>query len=214
MSAMKTFITGLLMSLFFAVFSQTTQDQEIYNNKIWKVVKVSDLEETFFDKNSKYLGRKIRRGQTFVYQDKWKRDIKVVSIFVKKTVDSKPLQTSLKSKENKRRNPPKAAPSNQDLKRANQTIVRKNKATFYDAQGNPYISARRRKNKVFFHDEKGDMIGYKIYHKDGSKVYKDPKGRTTGKSHIDKTGKMIYRAKNRNRQTPRIMFEDPFLFNR
>lgn len=213
---MKTIIAGLLSVLFLGGFAQTPQDQEVFKNKVWKVIKVSDSEETFFDKNSKFLGRKIRRGQTFVYQDKWKRDIKVIRIAtapVPAPAAKKPKNV-LKNKNAQRKVTPEPAPSNRDLRRAGQTVVRNNKATFYDAQGKPYRTARRRKNKVFFHDEKGNMIGYKIYHKNGSKVYKDPRGRTTGKSHIDKTGKMIYRAKNRNRQTPRIMFEDPFLFSR
>lgn len=205
---MRAIFTILLICVSLGVFSQTALDQEVYKNKVWKVVFVSDNEQTFFDKDNKYLGRKVKRGNQYVYQDKWKRNIKTVKSTVAppKTVPPKTIPA--------KKTVIKPASSQKDLKRANQTIVRNNKATFYNQQGQPYRTAKRRKNKVFFHDQSGTLIGYKIYHRHGHKVYKDPKGRVTGKSHINKTGKMIYRAKNRRRQTPRILFEDPFLFSR
>ena len=97
---------------------------------------------------------------------------------------------------------------------ANQVIVRRNKAVFYDENGSVSRTAKRRRRKVFFHNSDGKLIGYKIYKRDGTKTYKDPKGRTTGRSYIDKSGRLIYRAKNRRIRTPRVLFEDPFLYSR
>lgn len=205
---MKRFFTAILFCFSFVLISQTAVDQEVFKNKIWKVVTVSDKEQSFFDKHNKLLGRKIKQGNVYVYQDKWKRNLRTVKAPVPVKVVTGVKKTNPPKKINK------PAVNNKNLKRANQSIVRNNKATFYNAFGEPYRTAKRRRNKVYFHDQSGSLMGYKIYHKNGSKVYKDAKGRVTGRSHIDKKGKMIYRAKNRRRQTPRILFEDPFLFSR
>ena len=189
--------------IFVSVFShgQSAQDQTVFNNKVWKMVSISSSEFSFFDSNNVFLGSKVEFDSKTVYRDKWKRTLKVYPKSVEVATTKKPEVIVEKSKSQK-------LPRN-----ANQVVIRRNKATFYDDKGTVTRTAKRRGKKVFFHDKNGKLIGYKIYNADGTKTYKDARGRVTGRSYIDKTGRMIYRAKNRRTRTPRILFEDPFLFS-
>lgn len=198
---MKLKVLLYLVFISTAVFSQTPRDQSIFKNKIWNVVVVNENEQSFFDSTGTYLGSKFEDSKAVVYKDKWQRTIRRYN---KETVKQ---PVAVKKKPSKKVKSPKG-----NNRRANQTIVRRNKATFYDGNGVVVRTARRRRSKVYFHDSKGGLIGYKIYNSDGSKTYKDPQGRTTGVSHIDKTGRIIYSQENRGRQTPSVLFEDPFLF--
>ena len=192
--------------IFFLVFTfslsaQSEQDQAVFKNKVWRVVDVSNTKQSFFNEQDKYLGsREVFATQT-IYKDKWKRTIKVIQTA---TVNQPPVE---KIKRNSRK-------EDVNVRRANQVIVRRNKAWFYDENGKVTRTAKRRGRKVFFHQSDGKLIGYKVYRRDGSKIYKDARGRTTGSSHIDKSGRLIYRAKNRRLRTPRVLFEDPFLYSR
>jgi hypothetical protein len=186
--------------VYFSINAQTELDQQIFRNKVWKSVTISSNKQSFFDRKDKYLGSKEDYSSKTIYKDKWKRVIKVVANpnFVR-------IPTNKKRIQNKRLD------SNSRI--ANQVSVRRNKAIFYDNKGQVSRTVKRRGKKVFFHDSEGKLIGYKIYKRDGTKIYKDQKGRITGRSSIDKTGRLIYRAKNKRTRTPRVLFEDPFIYS-
>lgn len=185
----------------FSVESQIELDQQVFKNKVWKTVNISSHKQSFFDRQDKYLGSKEDFNLEIIYKDKWKRTIKVIK---KPTIITNPLTD--RGKKNKI--------LNYNIRRANEVIVRRNKAIFYDGKGRILRTAKRRGEKVFFYNSEGKLIGYKMYKRDGTKTYKDQKGRITGRSFIDKTGRLIYRAKNRRTRTPRVLFEDPFLYSR
>ena len=195
------YLLCLFVFIDFSVSYQTELDQEVFKNKVWRVIDISSSKKSFFDRTDKYLGSKEDFASKTIYKDKWKRTIKVIH---KSNATNKALVNTKKKN--------KILDSNKRM--ANQVIVRRNKAVFYDENGSVSRTAKRRRRKVFFHNSDGKLIGYKIYKRDGTKTYKDPKGRTTGRSYIDKSGRLIYRAKNRRIRTPRVLFEDPFLYSR
>jgi len=195
-----------ILSIFIciSVFSQaqTAQDQNIFNNSVWKEVSLSGSKKTFFDSGDKYLGSRVETDQEIIYKDKWKRIIKV---FQKDVIQSDKEQKDKGVAENKKFH----------LENTNRIVIRRNKAIYYDGNGMvERIAKRRGKRKVYFHNSTGKLIGYKIYQSNGTTKYKDSRGRITGASYIDQSGRMIYRPKNRKRRTPRVLFEDPFLFKR
>ena len=188
-----------------SIFSQaqTAQDQNVFNNRVWKQVSISSFKKTFYDSRYKYLGSLIETDRQVIYKDKWKRVIKVFPKHVNQ-VDKTPKERS-KTIENKEAS----------LDNTNRVVVRRNKAIYYDSNGAVETTAKRRgKRKVYFHNRSGKLIGYKIYQSNGITRYKDSRGRITGTSYIDQTGRMIYRPKNRKRRTNRVLFDDPFLFKR
>ncbi len=191
--------------IFTSIFSQaqTAQDQDVFNNRVWKGVALSSSKKTFYDSKDKYLGSRIETDKAFVYKDKWKRVIKIFPKYVNQ-VDKTPKKKikPIKNKET-------------SLDNTNRVVVRRNKAIYYDSNGAIETTAKRRgKRKVYFHNGLGKLIGYKIYQPNGTTKYKDSRGRLTGTSYIDKTGRMIYLPKNRKRRTSRVLFDDPFLFKR
>ena len=198
------------MRLFFIIFTfnvifsqaQTTRDQDVFNNRVWKEVALSSSQKTFYDSRDKYIGSRIETDHSVVYKDKWKR---VIKVFPKYSIQFNKRVTENKTVEN----------TKSRLDNANRVVVRRNKAIYYDSNGAVETTAKRRgKRKVYFHNRSGKLIGYKIYQSNGITRYKDSRGRITGTSYIDQTGRMIYRPKNRKRRTPRVLFEDPFLFKR
>ena len=194
----------LSIFIFISIFSQaqTAQDQDVFNNRIWKEVSLSSSKKTFFDSRDKYLGSRVETDQAIIYKDKWKR---IVKVFPKALIQSDKKQNAEGVAENKKSR----------LENANRVVVRRNKAIYYDDNGMVERTAKRRgKRKVYFHNSTGKLIGYKIYQSNGTVKYKDSRGRITGTSYIDQTGRMIYRPKNRKRRTSRVLFEDPFLFKR
>lgn len=196
---MKFLLPILFVFISFVSKAQSAQDQQVFNNQVWKKVLISNVETSFFDSNDVFLGSKLDTKAKTIYRDKWKRTIKV---FTKEEVLVKKQAPKVKREQ-------KGGKS----RFSNQVIVRRNKATYFNESGAVIRTAKRRGKKVYFHNKSGKLIGYKIYNSDGSKTYKDSRGRVTGRSYIDKTGRMIYRAKNRKRRTARVLFEDPFLYS-
>ncbi len=193
----------LAIFLLFSTFSraQSIQDQNVFNNEVWKVVAITNDSKSFFDSGGNYLGSRIDKAEHIIYKDKWKR---VINVF---PVNEFQLNRDLKVQK-----------KNQNKKvliaNANRISIKRNKAVYYDSNGMVEKTAKRRgKRKVYFHNSTGKLIGYKIYQSNGITKYKDSRGRITGTSYIDRTGRMIYRPKNRKRRTPGVLFEDPFLFN-
>ena len=197
---MKMLLPLLFLLISFFCDAQSAQDQEVFNNKVWKEVPISINETSFFDVNDNFLGSKIKSTRNVIYRDKWQRTLRVIVIdqTAARSVDS------FKVKKEKKAN---------TLEFSNQVIVRRNKATYYNVNGYIIRTAKRRGKKVFFHDKYGKLIGYKVYNSNGTKTYKDSRGRVTGRSYINKTGTMIYRAKNKRTRTSRVLFENPFLFS-
>lgn len=191
----------ILMCVSFFSQAQTAQDQDVFNNRVWKQVSISSFKKNFYDSRDKYLGSRIETDRQVVYKDKWKR---VIKVFPKKFNQvNQTTKEKSKTVENKEAR----------LDNANRVVVRRNKAIYYDSNGAiETIAKRRGKRKVYFHNGSGKLIGYKIYQSDGTTRYKDSRGRVTGTSYVDKTGRMIYRPKNRKRRTNRVLFDDPFLF--
>ena len=197
------FMRALLsIFIFISIFSQaqTAQDQDVFSNRVWKEVSLSSSKKTFYDSKDNYLGSRVETDNAFIYKDKWKR---VIKVFPKHSIQFKKEVTENKTVEN----------TNSRLENANRVVVRRNKAIYYDSNGVVERTAKRRgKRKVYFHNRFGKLIGYKIYQSNGITRYKDSRGRITGTSYIDQTGRMIYRPKNRKRRTNRVLFDDPFLF--
>lgn len=188
--------------LLFSIYShgQSEQAQAIFDNKIWREVIISDFQKSFFDLGDKYLGSSVETDMQIIYRDKWKRIVKVfpksLNYVKKKSVDD---EINVK---------------NNFSDYENRVVVKRNKATYYDSMGRVETTAKRRgKKKVFFHNGGGNLIGYKIYKSNGMTFYKDNRGRILGKSYINRGGRMIFKPKNRKTKTPRILFEDPFLFD-
>jgi hypothetical protein len=186
---------------FFSVYSQaqSPEDQNVFNNKVWKEVLISSSIKSFFDNQDRYLGSSTETDQAKIYKDRRKRIIKVVkktgfkpdNILVNLNIESKNI-FSINS---------------------NRVVSKRNKVIYYDVNGLVEVTAKRRgRRKVYFHNRHGDLIGYKLYKSNGTIHYKDDRGRITGKSYLNSSGRMIYRPKNRKRRTSRILFEDPFLF--
>jgi hypothetical protein len=186
---------------FFSVYSQaqSIEAQNVFNNKVWKEVLISSSIKSFFDTKNKYLGSCTETERATIYKDRWKRIIKVV----KKSrfqPDKKLINQNIKSNNNFSLN-------------SNRVVLKRNKVIYFDVNGLVEVTAKRRgRRKVYFHNSQGDLIGYKLYKSDGTILYKDNWGRITGKSYVDRSGRMIYRPKNRKRRTSRVLFEDPFMF--
>ncbi len=198
---MKLFFTIFIFSVIFSQ-AQTTRDQDVFNNRVWKEVVLSSSKKAFYDSRDNYIGSRIETDHSVVYKDKWKR---VIDVFPRHSVQFNKEVTEKKTAENKKYH----------LDNANRVVVRRNKAIYYDSNGVVERTAKRRgKRKVYFHNRSGKLIGYKIYQSNGITRYKDLRGRITGTSYIDQTGRMIYRPKNRKRRTNRVLFDDPFLFKR
>ena len=67
----------ILMCVSFFSQAQTAQDQNVFNNRVWKQVSISSFKKNFYDSRDKYLGSRIETDRQVVYKDKWKRVIKV-----------------------------------------------------------------------------------------------------------------------------------------
>lgn len=200
-------VTKLYMKLLFPILlflsfqsqAQSSESQEVFNDKIWKEVLISSSVKSFFDNQDNYLGSSTETDQATIYKDKWKRIIRISPKSI--------IQTNNKVV-NQRRFSDNKLSSN-----STRVVLKRNKAVYYDLNGLiQRIAKRRGKRRVYFHNSSGALIGYKVYKLDGTIYYKDNRGRVTGESYLDKFGRMIYRPKNRGRRTSRVLFDDPFLF--
>ena len=198
---------GLCMKLLFPILlflsfhsqAQSSEAQEVFNNKVWKEVLISSSVKSFFDNQDNYLGSSTETDQATIYRDKWKRIIKVSPKSI--------IQSNNKVVNHRMSNENNFSPN------SNRVVLKRNKAVYYDLNGLIQRTAKRRgRRRVYFHNSSGALIGYKVYKLDGTIYYKDNKGRITGESYFDSFGRMIYRPKNRKRRTSRVLFEDPFLF--
>ena len=196
------FVKLLFPILFFLSIcsqAQSPEAQEVFNNKVWKEVLISTSIKSFFDNQDKYLGSSTETDQATIYKDKWKR---VIKVFEKSN-----NQSNKKLVNQKIRN------ENDFSLNSSRVVLKRNRAFYYDVNGLVLGTAKRRgRRKVYFHNSEGRLIGYIVYKLDGTILYKDDRGRITGKSYVDGSGRMIYRPKNRKRRTSRVLFEDPFLF--
>ena len=189
----------ILLFLSFHSHAQSSESQEVFNDKIWKEVLISSSVKSFFDNQDNYLGSSTETDQATIYKDKWKRVIRI---------SPKSIIQSNNKVVNQRR-----FSDNKLLSNSTRVVLKRNKAVYYDLNGLIQRTAKRRgRRRVYFHNSSGALIGYKVYKLDGTIYYKDNRGRVTGESYLDKFGRMIYRPKNRGRRTSRVLFDDPFLF--
>lgn len=199
MKFMKGIVLGALVLMFATIgFAQTTEDQSVFDQRIWKVVDLGDNAFSFFDKNGKHLGTKAVFVTEIVYKDTRQRIIKRVPV-IAAAVTGKENQTA----------PANTANNTQNLTKP-RVEVNRNRATYYNANNEIIRTLRRRGRRVFYHDQGGNLVGYKIHQRNGKVLYKDPRGRTTGRSYIGTEGNMIYKPRNRRTTTPSFLFEDPF----
>ena len=114
---MKILLPLLFLLISFFCDAQSAQDQEVFNNKVWKEVPISINETSFFDVNDIFLGSKIKSTRNVIYRDKWERTLRVIVIdqTAARSVDS------FKVKKEKKANTSEFS---------NQVIVRRNKATY------------------------------------------------------------------------------------
>ena len=94
---------------------------------------------------------------------------------------------------------------------AKEIKIQRNLAAYYSSNGTVIRTLKTRGRKIYYHDVKGKLQGYKIYQNNGEVVYKDARGRLTGISFINAEGVLIFDRHNR-RKTPKYMLADPFYF--
>jgi len=190
-----------LFCIAFIAKSQSVKDQEIFNFEIWKVVVVTNSEFSFFSNSNKYLGSKLVSSDKIIYRDKWKRVIKTIRLV------NKPVLKSIKKnqKEEGKSLRKVISPVAKEIK------IQRNLATYYSSDGTVIRTLKKRGKKIYYHNVKGKLQGYKIYQNNGGFIYKDARGRLTGNSFLNAEGVLIFRRHNR-RKTPKFMLADPFYF--
>lgn len=190
-----------LFCIAFIAKSQSVKDQEIFNFEIWKVVVVTNSEFSFFSNSNKYLGSKLVSSDKIIYRDKWKRVIKTIRLV------NKPVLKSIKKnqKEEGKSLRKVISPVAKEIK------IQRNLATYYSSDGTVIRTLKKRGRKIYYHNVKGKLQGYKIYQNNGGFIYKDARGRLTGNSFLNAEGVLIFRRHNR-RKTPKFMLADPFYF--
>lgn len=190
-----------LFCISFIAKSQSVKDQEIFNSEIWKVVLVTRSEFSFFNTSNKYLGSKLVSSEKIIYRDKWKRVIKTIRLGNKTVL--KPKKTTPKKK--KKSTIIAISPSAKEIK------IQRNTATYYSSNGTVIRTLKKRGRKIYYHDAKGKLQGFKIYQNNGKVLYKDVLGRLTGSSYINAEGVLIFYRHNR-RKTLKYLLADPFYF--
>jgi|SaaInlV_125m_DNA_1040241.scaffolds.fasta_scaffold00107_15 hypothetical protein len=190
-----------LFCIAFVAKSQSVKDQEIFNFEIWKVVVVTNSEFSFFSNSNKYLGSKLVSSDKIIYRDKWKRVIKTIRLV------NKPVLKSIKKnqKEEGKSLRKVISPVAKEIK------IQRNLATYYSSDGTVIRTLKKRGRKIYYHNVKGKLQGYKVYQNNGGFIYKDARGRLTGNSFLNAEGVLIFRRHNR-RKTPKFMLADPFYF--
>ena len=190
-----------LFCIAFIAKSQSVKDQEIFNFEIWKVVVVTNSEFSFFSNSNKYLGSKLVSSDKIIYRDKWKRVIKTIRLV------NKPVLKSIKKnqKEEGKSLRTVISPVAKEIK------IQRNLATYYSSDGTVIRTLKKRGRKIYYHNVKGKLQGYKVYQSNGGFIYKDARGRLTGNSFLNAEGVLIFRRHNR-RKTPKFMLADPFYF--
>ncbi len=190
-----------LFCIAFIAKSQSVKDQEIFNFEIWKVVVVTNSEFSFFSNSNKYLGSKLVSSDKIIYRDKWKRVIKTIRLV------NKPVLKSIKKnqKEEGKSLRTVISPVAKEIK------IQRNLATYYSSDGTVIRTLKKRGRKIYYHNVKGKLQGYKVYQSNGGFIYKDARGRLTGNSFLNAEGVLIFRRHNR-RKTPKFMLADPFDF--
>ena len=190
-----------LFCIAFIAKSQSVKDQEIFNFEIWKVVVVTNSEFSFFSNSNKYLGSKLVSSDKIIYRDKWKRVIKTIRLV------NKPVLKSIKKnqKEEGKSLRKVISPVAKEIK------IQRNLATYYSSDGTVIRTLKKRGRKIYYHNVKGKLQGYKVYQNNGGFIYKDARGRLTGNSFLNAEGVLIFRRHNR-RKTPKFMLADPFYF--
>jgi len=190
-----------LFCIAFVAKSQSVKDQEIFNFEIWKVVVVTNSEFSFFSNSNKYLGSKLVSSDKIIYRDKWKRVIKTIRLV------NKPVLKSIKKnqKEEGKSLRKVISPVAKEIK------IQRNLATYYSSDGTVIRTLKKRGRKIYYHNVKGKLQGYKVYQSNGGFIYKDARGRLTGNSFLNAEGVLIFRRHNR-RKTPKFMLADPFYF--
>lgn len=190
-----------LFCIAFIAKSQSVKDQEIFNFEIWKVVVVTNSEFSFFSNSNKYLGSKLVSSDKIIYRDKWKRVIKTIRLV------NKPVLKSIKKNQKEERKSLRTviSPVAKEIK------IQRNLATYYSSDGTVIRTLKKRGRKIYYHNVKGKLQGYKVYQSNGGFIYKDARGRLTGNSFLNAEGVLIFRRHNR-RKTPKFMLADPFYF--
>ena len=94
---------------------------------------------------------------------------------------------------------------------AKEIKIQRNLATYYSSDGTVIRTLKKRGRKIYYHNVKGKLQGYKVYQNNGGFIYKDARGRLTGNSFLNAEGVLIFRRHNR-RKTPKFMLADPFYF--
>jgi hypothetical protein len=198
---MKLKFLLFLFCIAFIAKSQSVKDQEIFNSEIWKVVPVTNSEFSFFNTSNKYLGSKLVFSEKIIYRDKWKRVIKTIRLA------NKTVSISIKKNQKKKKKSIRTAisPAAKEIK------IQRNLATYYSSDGAEIRTLKKRGRKIYYHNVKGKLQGYKIYQNNGEVIYKDARGRLTGSSFINAEGVLIFHRHNR-RKTPKYMLADPFYF--
>jgi len=198
---MKLKFLLFLFCIAFIAKSQSVKDQEIFNSEIWKVVAVTNSEFSFFNTSNKYLGSKLVSHEKIIYRDKWKRVIKTIRLA------NRAVSISIKKNQKEKKKSTRIAiyPAAKAIK------IQRNLANYYSSDGTLIRTLKKRGRKIYYHDLKGKLKGYKIYQNNGEVIYKDARGRLTGSSFINAEGVLIFNRYNR-RKTPKYMLADPFYF--
>lgn len=192
-----------LLFLFFViaispVFCQSDAEQEYYENLIWKCVPEDNGDTAYYDVDDKYLGSKKTTRFEITYLDQRKRVKKIV-----KLADRPAVLKKKKSKKKKFKVSKYAKVDHLYVK------SRRNKLIYYDEEGNKVREVRRKRGRIYYEDENGKLVGYKLIVEGGKVEYYDEKGRKTGESFVNQSGFVSYQS-HKDRITPRFMISDAF----
>ena len=192
-----------LVFLFFVsipTWSQSSIEQMLYENKIWKVVKQINGKVEYFDSSDVFIGGKRINKNGVFYYDYRKRTIK---IFPNKQVKSIPAKKAKKKNFN---------PDYRFVKYGNYFVkTKRNKTQYFDEKGNLIRTIRKKGNTIYYKNSKGELLGYKKLGKNGFVEYRDAKGRKTGTSYLNSAGILVYN-KYKRRNTLAFMISDVYIF--
>lgn len=179
--------------------AQSDFEQNLYGNNIWKEVVNSRGVVEYYDSNDVVIGSKKSTTSEVNYYNARLRVIKKV-----------PIKTTKQSVVQKSKAPNKVKSRRGLIKVGNLYVKNKrNKTLYYDANGKLQREVRKKGRKIYYKNEKGELVGYKIRKTDGKVEYRDPKGRLTGTSFLNQSGFVVYTS-YRNRATPSFMVSDAY----
>lgn len=217
----------LRFSIFFltlplCVFSQSKNEQKLYNNSIFKVEHDSKNQETYFNSDLKRIGHKKTNTEGVFYYDARYR-------LIKKLENNS--NSSGKENTNSAVSPQISADTNASLPTSNQApheffllqgdqvliqngIVAKRfrNTVYYFTEKGQLLYIRKRRNfsrRVVYTDANGNTIGSKRSYRNGTTRYYDKNRRRTGESTVSGNGNIIFKSRGR-RITPNFMINDPF----